>query len=329
MRGESNLTCRGTDPGYVKAMRIPTPCGPVSQAVHDHLTTLRPLPDLLDAPAPTTRDHALALWTLYELAYRGFDGVDPDLEWSPEVLRLRNRLGRDLEAWLREAFAASTGPRDLAGLVEADGDVPGVARFVRESADADDVRRILVQRSIYHLKEADPQCFVLPRLGNAAKAGLAELQYDELGDGQADRLHAHLFERAMEAAGLDPTYGAYVDDASEETLTLSNAMSLLCLHRRLRHAALGHLAAFEATSSLPSADMVHGLRRLGFDETVALYYDEHVEADAVHEHLARELCDLETGGDPQLEDEVGFGAFVCVFVEERCAVDLLGVPVPA
>ncbi len=195
-------------------------------------------------------------------------------------------------------------------------------------ATVEDVERILVQRSVYHLKEADPQCFLLPRLRPAAKAALTELQYDELGDGEPDLVHQHLFAQALEAAGLDPGYGAYVDDADEETLTLNNAISLLCLNRRLVHAALGHLAAFEATSALPSADMVRGLQRLGFAEPVWRYYDEHVEADAVHEHLARRICDLATEGDPALEREVLFGAFVCVDLEDRCAERLVPTAVP-
>ncbi|MDR6118167.1 hypothetical protein QE370_001351 [Aeromicrobium sp. SORGH_AS981] len=310
-------------------MRIPTPCGPVSRAVHDHLESGTPLLELPDTPDPTSRDHALALWTLHELAYRGFDGVDPDLEWSPDVLRLRNRLSRDLEAWLRRRFAEATVPGTVEELVSADTQTPGVARFVRERATVEDVERILVQRSVYHLKEADPQCFLLPRLRPAAKAALTELQYDELGDGEPDLVHQHLFAQALEAAGLDPTYGAYVDDADEETLTLNNAISLLCLNRRLIHAALGHLAAFEATSALPSADMVRGLQRLGFAEPVWRYYDEHVEADAVHEHLARRICDLATEGDPALEREVLFGAFVCVDLEDRCAERLVPAAVPA
>ncbi len=56
---------------------------------------------------------------------------------------------------------------------------------------------------------------------------------------------------------------------------------------------------------------------------------ETYEAEAENVSRDEPLCELETGGDPQLEDEVGFGAFVCVFVEERCAVDLLDAPVPA
>ena len=63
-------------------------------------------------------------------------------------------------------------------------------------------------------------------------------------------------------------------------------MSLFGLHRRWRGAALGHLAAVEMTSSEPSRRYSAGLRRLGFDERVTVFYDEHVEADAVHEQIA-------------------------------------------
>ena len=50
----------------------------------------------------------------------------------------------------------------------------------------------------------------------------------------------------MVACGLEPV--AHLDDASVEVLEQNNAMSLFGLHRRLRGASLGHLAAFEATA---------------------------------------------------------------------------------
>lgn len=309
---------------------IPSACGPVSTAVLTYLThDDRPsLPTALDAG--DERDHALALWILFELSYRGFDGVDEDLEWDPALIALRGLLEEELEQDLRRDWETWTGPRDLVGLIEHDAERVGTSGFVRRDATREDVLEILKQKSIYHLKEADPHSFVLPRLEPAPKAALAELQYDELGDGDPDRVHMHLFAQAMEAAGLDPRYGAYVDEASASTLTLSNAMSMLCLRRRLRYAAMGHLAAFEGTSSLPSADMVRGLRRLGFDERVVLYYDEHVEADAVHEHLARrDICERMTQGDEDLEREVAFGAWVCLELEARNAATLLPVQAAA
>ena len=149
----------------------------------------------------------------------------------------------------------------------------------------------MTQRSLYHLKESDPTAFVLPRLDGPAKAALAELLYDEYGGGRPDRLHATLFARALEGCGLDPAYGAYVDLTPGYTLAVNNAMSLFGLHRRLRGAALGHLAAFEATSSLPCRRIASGIRRLGLPDAVWDYFDEHVEADAVHEQVAlRNIC---------------------------------------
>ena len=127
----------------------------------------------------------------------------------------------------------------------------------------------------------------------------------------------------MEGVGLRPEYGAYVDDALPETLELNNALSMLGMHRRLRGAAVGHLAAFEMTSTLPSRKMVQGLGRLGLDGPMAAYFDEHVEADAVHELLAaRDICGTLAEDEPDQAAEILFGAFTCVDLEARLATAL-------
>jgi hypothetical protein len=101
-------------------------------------------------------------------------------------------------------------------------------------------------------------------------------------------------------------------------------MSMFGLHRRLRGAALGHLAAFEATSSLPSRRMAQGLDRLGFPQEMIDYYDEHVEADAVHEQLAvRLICGSLLDAEPALAADVFFGAFTCLDLEDRFAGAML------
>jgi pyrroloquinoline quinone (PQQ) biosynthesis protein C len=175
-----------------------------------------------------------------------------------------------------------------------------------------------VHRSIYHLKESDPHAFGIPRLDGAPKVALAELQYDEFGGGRPDRLHSTLFARALEGAGLDPAYGAYVDVVPAPTLAVNNVMSLFALHRRLRGALMGHLAAFESTSSLPCKRYSGGAARLGFDARVTDYFDEHVEADAVHEQLAtRDICQQLVDQEPDLHRDVLVGAAACLNLEAR------------
>ena len=322
-------------------MDLPSPRGPLSRALVSALGS----GSRLEAVAPTTSDITtratdplsdedlhLTLWVLYELHYRGFDGVDPAREWDPELISHR----RDLETLFESALRAETAAaverarqhgddvvEQIQALIELD-QGPDLPRHVQRHATVEQVREFMVQRSLYHLKESDPTSFVLPRVDGAVKAALAELQYDEYGGGRPGRLHAHLFAQALEGCDLDPAYGAYVDEATGATLASNNAMSLFGLNRRLRGASLGHLATFEATSTMPCRRIAAGVRRLGLDDRVWDYFDEHVEADAVHEEVAlRSICGRLVEEEPDLRDDVLFGAATCLAVDGEAAAGLL------
>ena len=308
---------------------MPKPRGGLSEWTVARLTA--PVTEDVRGPAPVADswdDEAIALWTLHELSYRGFEDACDDAEWDPELLVVRHRLERALEDRLRSRWPGGTAdpagvPAALEALVAAD-EGPSLADHVRRHADLDQVLEMLRQRSVYQLKEADPTTWVVPRLPVRAKAALVELQYDEYGAGDPNRLHAHLFARGLEAVGLRSEYGAYVDDALPETLELNNALSMFGLHRRLRGAAMGHLAAFEMTSSLPARKISQGLARLGLDGAMAAYYDEHVEADAIHEQVAaHDICGTLAEDEPDQVGEILFGAWTCLDLEARVASALL------
>ena len=311
-------------------MLLPRPRGPVSGHVIESLlresssTTVVALgPDSV-ASDP---DVQLALWVLYELHYRGFEDVAGDREWDTRLIELRRTIEARFERELREAVHPLLGnvepEHDVAdailGIV-AEADVPSPARFLQREASRENLRDYLRQRSLQQLKESDPQAFVVPRLSGAAKVALAELQYDEFGGGQPERLHQSLYAQALEAAGLDASYGAYVDEVSAVSLACTNVMSMFALNRRLRGASLGHFAAFEASSSVPSRKIAAGIERLGFPPAVAAYFHEHVEADAVHEQVAtHDMCGALVAGEPELRDDVLFGAAVCVHLDDLSA----------
>jgi hypothetical protein len=323
-------------------MHLPTPRGTTSSTVLAALAApadrdtspaaLQRLAGSVSSTDPTSDDFQLALWVLYELHYRGFDDVDEAWEWNPALLQVRASMETVFEKRLRErtrglVSAAVEARGDIATRVTdllEDVDGPSVARFVQRQATREQCLEFLVQRSIYHLKESDPASWVIPRLSDPVKARLVELQYDEYGAGRPERLHATLFAEGMAACGLSSEYGAYLDVVPGYTLAVSNAMSLFGLHRRLRGAALGHLAAFEATSSLPCRRYAMGFRRLGLAEQVAEYFDEHVEADAVHEQLAlRDICGQLVDEDPRLAEDVFFGAAVCGVLEADAAAPMI------
>jgi hypothetical protein len=185
---------------------------------------------------------------------------------------------------------------------------PGLSRYISSKATEAQLREFLIQRSVYQLREADPHTFAIPRLNGRAKAALVEIQGDEYGGGRPERMHSELFAATMRGLGLDDRYGGYVPQVPAITLASVNMMSLFGLHRRLRGAIVGHLAAFEITSSVPNRFYGNGLRRLGHGELTE-YFDEHVEADAVHEQIAaRDLAGGLVEAEPDLIDDVLFGA---------------------
>jgi hypothetical protein len=179
-------------------------------------------------------------------------------------------------------------------------------------------------RSLYHLKEADPHAWVIPRLHGRAKAAMVAVEYDEFGAGRAENVHARLFADLMNDLGLDTAYGRYLDAAPAEALATVNLMSLFGLHRALRGALIGHFAAVEITSSPGSRRLAQTMRRLGAGPAAVRFYEEHVEADAVHEQVVRhEIIAPLLAAEPHLEPDVAFGVEATSLLEDRLARFLL------
>ncbi len=322
----------------VTRMRLPEPRGPLTSALCTDLSAgpLSPATvELAERTAAAATDPLLdddlqvALAICYELHYRGFDGVDESWEWDPELLRLRAHLERAHTAALQQlvgALEVTDEPVDqqLTTLITAD-DGPSLSRYMARSGSLEQWREYLTLRSVYHLKEADPHTFAVPRLSGRTKAAMVEIQADEYGGGSAARMHSELFAGMMRDLGLDAGYGALWDDAPAAAFASVNTMSLFGLHRRWRGAALGHLACVEMTSSEPSRRYSAGLRRLGFDGATTVFYDEHVEADAVHEQIASvDMCGSLVAGEPALTGDVLFGAACSLAMDGLAARHLLG-----
>jgi hypothetical protein len=319
-------------------MRLPEPRGPLSEALFRDLAGGTLSPATIEAGARAGNGHASALTdedlqislaVCYELHYRGFEGVSEDWEWDPALIGLRSDLERRHLAALRETVgpipaSEESVDRQLAALIAAD-DGPSLSSFMAKEGTLEQWREYLTLRSVYHLKEGDPHTFAIPRLSGRAKAAMVEIQADEYGGGSPQRMHSELFAGLMRDLDLDAAYGALWNEAPAVAFASVNTMSLFGLHRRWRGAALGHLTAVEMTSSEPSRRYSAGLRRLGFDARVTVFYDEHVEADAVHEQIASvDMCGSLVTEEPDLLPDVLFGAACSLAMDGVAARHLLG-----
>jgi hypothetical protein len=304
---------------------LPSPRGEMSEFLLERLTRD---PGEWSAPPPVPldpragEDFHLSLYLCYELHYGGLEGVDDGWEWDPSLLGLRALLESSLEAALIEDIDAdrprpSEVPAALRALPEQYPPGRSIAGHVARSASLEQVRELIVLRSAYQLKEADPHSWLIPRLHGVPKVGLVEVQSDEYGAGDADRLHQSLYRRAMEALDLDGRPGAYVDLIPGFALATANVGSLFGLHRRWRGAGVGHLAIFEMTSPDANRRYANGLRRLGLPSAVTDFFDEHVEADALHDAIAvNDVAGALARDEPGLAGQILFGARALFAVEE-------------
>ena len=313
------------------APALPAPRGPLSTVVLDALRDTMSASSVARVGAadvqqadPYGEDLQLALYCCYELHYRGFAGVSDDLEWDPGLLGLRRHLER---AFLTALRADVPGGTDVAAEVDTllvePVDAWGVSHHLRHAGQLWQLREYVAQRSLYHLKEADPQAWVIPRLTGPAKVALVTIEHDEYGSGNPDRMHARLFADMMTELGLCAEYGTYLGAAPAATLAEVNFMSLCGLHRRLRGALVGQLAATELTSSPSSDRLVRAMRRLGCGPAAIEFFAEHIEADAVHEQLVRHgvIAPL-LAAEPELAGAVVFGIQASTRLTDRLS-DLL------
>jgi hypothetical protein len=313
-------------------MLLPSARGPVSAAIvdalrHDDPSRLR-APGDGSADPVTDEDLQLGLWLCYELHYQGFDDVAPAWEWQPDLIGVRSALEVQLLEGLHRDVRPPAPDRSVAtrlrDMVDAD-DGPSLSRYIQRDATLEQLHEFVIHRSLYQLKEADPYTWAIPRLTGRAKAALVEIQVDEYGGGNPARMHSELYRKLMREIGLDDTYGAYVGCAPAVSLAISNVMSLFGLRRELRGALVGHLAAYEMTSSTPCRRYAKGLRRLGGSDAACDFYDEHVTADALHEQLAaHDLCGGLADAESELVEDILFGAAVSLYVDRRFAEHVLG-----
>ena len=306
-------------------MTLPAARGPLSDWVREVFSS--PVRGLAVPRAdgdPFGEDATLALHMCYELHYQSFPGVDPEWEWHPDLIRFRGELERQF----LDAIKALTPGGDLDDVLDESlvEEVParGVSQHLVEDGTWEQLREYFIHRSIYHLKEADPHAWVIPRLRGRAKAALVAVEFDEYGGGRAEDMHSRLYADLLAECGLSTEYLHYLDDVPAPAIATVNMMSLFGLHRSLRAALCGHFAAAEIGTPPSAARVLTALERLGAGPATRRFFAEHVEADAVHEQIMRHdvVGDL-VAAEPEQADTVVLGIQATGLMEARIGEHLL------
>jgi hypothetical protein len=298
---------------------LPSAVGPVSGALLDHLGCRAPRRHYVpvEAPVGDTRpyghDLQLALYVSYELHHRGFADVDPRWEWDPGVLQFRARLEEAFGTALREDVgdvSACTADDEIRRLCTRPS---ALADYLREHGTWTQMREYFVHRSVHRLKIDDA--------GAWATYAMTPAEFDQSVSGTPQRAPRCRFADVLSAAGLDDSYLHYLDEVTPEALALVNMMSMFGLHRNLRGAATGQVAATKITIRRASAGLLDALLRLGAPQPCVQFYRDHAATSDAPPRCETVGALLER--EPELEPDVVLGIRAFELLEDRFANRLL------
>jgi hypothetical protein len=233
------------------------------------------------------RDRALTLRRIYELHTAPLAEVGDRVRWQhhPVVAELKQRLEA---SWIAELDAVPAGsirpedaPTEMRALAARDRS-PAIYRWVADEAPWDPAMQFLAL-------EGGPDdvfddlvalCQVGLPLGSA-KMELAGNYWDELGNGEFDKVHNVLYQRFVDAVGL-PT----IADTQQptEALERSALLGLVATNRALQPEMVGALGLIELEAGPHCRYVDRGLDRLGASDEAREFYQMHAVVDPVHGH---------------------------------------------
>lgn len=271
-------------------------------------TSERPLQGLADAEPASRRDRALVLLQVHDLHRAPLADLGDRVRWQhhPAIASLKSRLET---AWVAELDARIDGDLDEGGAAEtlraiaARDRAPAVYQWLAEDAGWDAVLRFLALEGgpddIFD--DLVATCQVGLPVG-PAKMELASNYWDEMGNGEVDKVHNVLYRRFVDAVDL-PTVARH--DQPTEALERSAMLGLVATNRALQPEMVGALGLIELTAGPRCRYVDQGLGRLGANEDARAFYQMHAVVDPLHgkgwlDNAVRPLADRRPSWGPRI-----------------------------
>jgi pyrroloquinoline quinone (PQQ) biosynthesis protein C len=157
---------------------------------------------------------------------------------------------------------------------------PYYTEFVRHQAQPDDLRTYVIQESLVDGRFDDLLAMMQVGTSGASKMEIASNFWDEMGNGDPDEVHTHLFNKIYEVFGIQ-------DKDIEGALTANDLLSgnLAVLISRYRHMypeAVGFLGMTEWLAPSRFHNVVQAWERLGLPDAGITYHRLHITIDSKH-----------------------------------------------
>jgi hypothetical protein len=261
----------------------PTPLADRLDLALDHGTDeLDRLPQLEPAGP---RDRFLALHRIYQLHSAPLAEVGDRVRWQhhPAVADLKNRLEAswiaELDRGTRPLVEPERTVEQMRKLAARDRS-PGIYRWIAAEAPWPAVRRFLALEGGPDdlFDDLVARCQVGLPLG-AAKMELASNYWDEMGNGDYDKVHNVLYRRFVEAVDLP---AIPLEQQPIAALERAAVLGLVGTNRYLQPEMVGALGLIELEAGPHCRYVDRGLERLGASDEAREFYRMHAVVDPVH-----------------------------------------------
>ena len=152
--------------------------------------------------------------------------------------------------------------------------------FIRKKATRNDLRFWLAQESTLDQRFDDVLATLQIGTNGTVKMEVAKNYWDEMGNGDLNKMHTRLFSELLDELEVTPSYiAATILPAS---LLTGNLSSCLSLHRHLFYEALGFFGVVEYLAPSRFTHVLSALQRNGVSEQGQAYHKLHIWIDRIH-----------------------------------------------
>jgi len=157
---------------------------------------------------------------------------------------------------------------------------PYYREYIRDHATAEDLRKYIIQESVVDGRFDDLLAMMQVGTSGAEKMEIAGNFWDEMGNGNPDEVHTHLFNQIFQVFSIDQE--DLDRELTAEALLSGNLAVLLCRYRRFHPEAIGFLGMTEWLAPDRFVHVVHAWNRLGLPDVGIVYHKLHITIDSRH-----------------------------------------------
>ena len=157
---------------------------------------------------------------------------------------------------------------------------PYYTEFISSDAQRDDLRTYVIQESLVDGRFDDFLAMMQVGTAGPSKMEIANNFWDEMGNGDPDSVHTHLFNKIYEVFDIDP-------ENIEGSMTACDLLSgnlavLLCRYRHMYPEAVGYLGMTEWLVPDRFTNVVRAWERVGLPDVGITYHRLHITIDSQH-----------------------------------------------